>query len=294
MPEEVNPTAAQGLPKGPVISNDPRTTVLPGNSEAVVGTSADMSSLPTERVTLPSRGLLYPKTNPASAGFVLVRPITTSEEEILVTERFAKQGVIIDMLLSRCIVTRGINTLDLLSGDRSLILFYLRAISYGPEYTFMARLKDGSQQEVVTNVSKLKIKELPDGFAEPFIAQVNGITYELRLSRGSDEQAMTRERLAQKRKDPKAADGSLTSALIRQVVSVNGETDEEKIATHVRRLIAKDSQALRSAIAKASPGPQLIQSVVNNETGETEEVAIQMTESFFRANDEPAGAVGDS
>jgi hypothetical protein len=74
---------------------------------------------------------------------------------------------------------------------------------------------------------------------------------------------------------------------------VNGETDEEKIAVHVRRMIVRDSQALRSAIAKNSPGPRLVQSVVNNETGETEEVAIQITESFFRADDESTGAMDD-
>jgi hypothetical protein len=274
MPTENDPKAAAPAPKKVVITNDP--------SNLNLGTSGQVDEFTGERLELPSRGLLYAQNNPASQGWIMVRPITTKEEEILITERFHKQGVAIDMILSRCIMTKGINTLDLLSGDRLHILFYLRAISYGPEYTFRTRMRDGSEQEIKTDVSKLTIETLPDGFTEPWIVQLDGTTYELRLSRGKDEQEAIVERLRNKKRSPNAPDSSPTDALKRQIVSVNGVQDRDEVAKHVGRMVAKQAHHLRAELGKISPGPKLKIDVMNQETGESEEVVVAITESFFR------------
>lgn len=270
MPTEADPTKI--TQKRVISNNDP--TVAAGNT-------GQQEEFTGERVELPSRGLLYPKTSPASQGWVMVRPMTTKEEEILVTERFHKQGVLIDMLLSRCIVTKGINTLDLLSGDRLHLLFYLRAISYGPEYSFRTRLRDGNEHEVKTDVSKLKIKTLPDGFVEPWTFQYDGVTYELRLSRGKDEQEAAQTRMRNKKRDPNGSDSTPTDTLIRSIVSINGDTDRDAIAKHVTRMIAKTAHAVRAEINRIAPGPN-VQVEVTNAEGELEEVAVQVTETFFR------------
>lgn len=275
MPTENDPTAAAPAPKKLVVTNDP------GMANAIPGTSDQQSEFTGERLDLPSRGLLYGKDNPASAGWILVRPMTTREEEILVTERFHKQGVVIDMLLSRCIVTKGINTLDLLSGDRLHILFYLRAISYGPEYSFRTKMRDGTEQEIKTDVSKLQVQTLPDGFAEPWMFQHDGVSYELRLSRGKDEQENAAERMRAKKKNPNSADGSSTQALTRSIFSINGDGDREMIAKTVNRMVAKVAHALRGEIARVAPGPKVKIDAVNAD-GDTEEVIVAITESFFR------------
>jgi hypothetical protein len=275
MPTENDPTKLAAAPKKPqVITNDP--------SLVLAGTTGQDSDFTGERVELPSGGLLYDAKSPARAGFVLVRPMTTKEEEILVTERFHKQGIAIDMLLSRCIMTRGINTMDLLSGDRLHLLFYLRAVSYGPEYSFRARMRDGSEQEIKTNVGQLSINKLPENFQEPWPFQYEGVTYELRLSRGKDEQEAVVERLNEKKKNPKAPDSSPTSALRRQIVSVNGESDPAVVRKAVDRMIAKVAHAIRAELMAKNPGPKVRIDVENAETGEMEEVNVAITESFFR------------
>ena len=276
MPTETDPKAAPAQPKKVVISNDPSLVGMQ------LGTTGQQEEFTGERLDLPSRGLLYPQGHPAAQGWIMVRPITTKEEEILVTERFWKQGVTIDMILSRCIMTKGINTLDLLSGDRLHILFYLRAISYGPEYSFRTKMRDGSEQEIKTDVSKLTIVALPEGFVEPWSFQFEGVTYELRLSRGKDEQESIIERTRNKKKNPNGADSSPTDALKRQIVSINGETDREVINQKVGRMVARIAHALRNEIVRVAPGPHLKIDVQNQETGETEEVAVSITESFFR------------
>lgn len=294
MPTE-NEKPAQIPPprRGGVITNDPALVEmnLPGTGKPQAGTTGEAAEFTGERVDLPSRGLVYDKSNPASQGWVLVRPITTKEEEILITERFHKQGIAIDMILSRCIMTRGINTLDLISGDRLHLLFYLRAISYGPEYTFKTRMRGGDngshEQEITTDVSKLTIDTLPEGFVEPYSIQVGGVTYEIRLSRGKDEQEGVMQRLREKKKNPNAPDSSPTAALKRQIVSVNGDTSPEVISKHINMMIAKNAHALRNEIVKINPGPKLRITVMNDETQEEEEVTVQITESFFRPSTEP-------
>jgi hypothetical protein len=275
MPTENDPSKAPIAPKK-VISND---AVF---AQASIGTTGQDTEFTGERVDLPSGGSLYDAKSPARAGYVLVRPMTTKEEEILVTERFHKQGIAIDMLLSRCIMTKGINTMDLLSGDRLHLLFYLRAISYGPEYSFRARMRDGTEQEIKTDVSKLTINKLPEGFQEPWPFQYDGVTYELRFSRGKDEQDAVIERMNEKKKNPKAPDSSPTSALRRQIVSINGDSNPDTVRKAVDRMIAKTAHAIRAELMDKNPGPKVRIEVENAETGSMEDVNIAITESFFR------------
>ena len=279
MPTDTSEPAPRPVPKKIVIGNAP-DLVAPSEG------SAESTDYVAERVDLPSAPAgkaIYPNS-PAQLGFVKVRAITTQEEEILATERFWRQGTAIDMVLSRCIVTKGVNTMDLLSGDRTHLLMFLRSISFGPEYSFDATLKGGHVQTIKTDVSKLQIRSLPADFVEPYTVQVNGVTYECRLSRGADEMALIQARMQALRKDPKgAAEPSPTLSLRRAIVSVNGNTDADAIAKHVKFLVSGRAQELRRKIAEVSPGPMLNLEVVNEATGSAEEVNFQMTEGFFRS-----------
>lgn len=242
--------------------------------------------IPGEAVHIPSEGRLYAENHPARGGIIHVRGMTTKEEEILVTERLQRQGIAIDMVLSNCITTPGINTLDLLSGDRTHLLYYLRAISYGPIYKFMARMRDGYMQEVKANVAELNIKTLEHGFTEPFPVQVNGVTYELRLSRGHDEQKVVRARIAnQTNNKGQATEIGGTESLINLIVSVNGDEDKKKIRQHVESMPVRAVSKLRRALVDATPGPILTKTVYHEQTGHPEEVTIQVSESFFRSDD---------
>jgi hypothetical protein len=277
MPDEKNPAAAK-----------PRPVVITNQIEPQAGNTAAAGDFAPERVDLPSAPAgkaLYP-ASPAAFGFVNVRPITTVEEEILATPRFWAQGVAIDMVLSKCILTKGINTLDLVSGDRSHILFYLRTISYGPKYTFRVVMKDGVEQEVETDVSKLKVRQASPELVEPFTFQVGGVTYQGRLSRGHDEAAIIQSRLRVQRDNPKGgAEPAPRETLKRLLVSVNGSTDAGDIERHINGLIAGNAQKVRRELAKGAPGLDMEVDVTNDRTGELEKVQVSITESFFRSDD---------
>ena len=66
---------------------------------------------PTEVVDLPSKGLLYPKTNPLSSGKVEMKYMTAKEEDILSNQNYIRQGVVFDKLL-RSLIVLLINSLD--------------------------------------------------------------------------------------------------------------------------------------------------------------------------------------
>ena len=82
--------------------------------------------LPTEKVSLPSKGLLYPKESPLSSGEIEMKYMTAKEEDILTNSNFIKNGTVIDKLLQSMIVT-PINYDELLVGDKNAILFLLVA-----------------------------------------------------------------------------------------------------------------------------------------------------------------------
>ena len=60
---------------------------------------------PTEDVTLPSKGLLYPEGHPLRSGVIKMKYMTAKEEDILTNQNFIKNGTVINKLLQSLIVT---------------------------------------------------------------------------------------------------------------------------------------------------------------------------------------------
>jgi len=83
--------------------------------------------IPTETISLPSKGLLYPETSPLSKGQIEMKYMTAKEEDILTNTNFIRQGTVIDKLLQALIVT-PIEYGDLLVGDKNAILVAARVL----------------------------------------------------------------------------------------------------------------------------------------------------------------------
>ena len=64
---------------------------------------------PTEEVTLPSKGLLYPEGHPLKSGKITMKYMTAKEEDILTNQNFIKNGTVIDKLLKSLVVDKFIN-----------------------------------------------------------------------------------------------------------------------------------------------------------------------------------------
>ena len=126
--------------------------------------------LPTEIVSLPSKGLLYPEDNPLSSGKVEMKYMTAKEEDILTNQSYIQNGTVIDKLLQSLIVS-DINYNDLLIGDKNALLIASRILGYGSEYKFTYE-----GQEETIDLTTIKEKELDESLYQKGL---NRFTFEL-------------------------------------------------------------------------------------------------------------------
>ena len=241
--------------------------------------------LPTEIVSLPSKGLLYSKESPLAKGEIEMKYMTAREEDILTNANFIKQGTVIDKLLQALIVTK-INYDDLLIGDKNAILVAARVLGYGQDYSFKYTNKQGQEVEATVDLSTLKEKELDDtlyksgvnSFSFTLPKSKNTVTFKL-LTHG-DEKKIDAEVKGLKKVNPSAAT-DVTTRLKYIITSVNGDSELKSIRDFVDNfLLAPDARALREYYAKVQPDIEL-KYYPEDEEYIGEGVTIPITLNFF-------------
>jgi len=126
--------------------------------------------IPTEIVTLPSKGLLYSKESPLSKGEIEMRYMTAAHEDILTNANYIRQGTVIDKLLKALIVT-DIDYNELLVGDKNALLIAARILGYGKDYTI-----NHNGKEVTVDLTQLSEKIVDESL---FKAGINEFTFTL-------------------------------------------------------------------------------------------------------------------
>ena len=86
---------------------------------------------PTEVLSLPSQGLLYPEDSPLRSGTIDVKYMTAKEEDILTSVNLINQGKVIDKLLESVIADPKIKLDDMLVGDKNALMVGNRILGYG-------------------------------------------------------------------------------------------------------------------------------------------------------------------
>lgn len=213
--------------------------------------------MPTEVVELPSKGLLYPESNPLSSGKIEMKYMTAKEEDILTNQSYIQNGTVLDKLLQSLIVSK-IDYNDLVLGDKNAIFVASRILGYGSEYEF-----NFGGKSYTVDLTTLKNKELDETlvqkgkniFKYTLPASNVDITYKI-LTHG-DENKITKE-LEGYKKINKDVVPELTTRLKFMIQSVSGETDPKVIRDFVdNHLLARDSRALRDHIKKTQPDVDL-------------------------------------
>ena len=209
--------------------------------------------IPTETVTLPSKGLLYPKESPLAKGEIEMKYMTAKEEDILTNANYLRNGTVIDKLLQSMIVT-DINYGDLLVGDKNAILVAARVLGYGKDYNITYNGKDYN-----IDLSQLKDKEVSfdlfkggiNDFPFTLPTTQNQITFKL-LTHG-DEQKIEAEIKGLQKINPNSS-SELTTRLKYMITSINGDRDQKSIRDFIdNAFLAPDARALRQHIAQITP-----------------------------------------
>jgi hypothetical protein len=232
---------------------------------------------PTEKVELPSKGLVYPPENPLAKGFVEMKYMTAKEEDILLNSNFIKSGTAIDKLLKAMIVT-PINYDDLITGDKNAIMVASRILGYGSEYTFMY-----NDEEHTVDLSQLDSKPLDESKFTPGVNEFDyifpfsktNITFKLLQHR--DENNIQRE-LEGLKKINKDNSPELSTRMKFMITSVDGSKDTKVIREFVdKHLLARDAKSLRTYIKDFQPDVDL----TFFPSGESDRVSIPIGLRFF-------------
>ena len=236
---------------------------------------------PTEEVTLPSKGLLYPEESPLSKGVIEIKYMTAKEEDILTNQNYIQKGTVIDKLLKSLIVT-SIDYNDLLTGDKNAILIAARILGYGANYEFKYNDKDAS-----VDLSELEDKELDESlitegknefdFTLPFSKK--SITFKL-LTQADDTKIQNE--LKGLKKINKNANPENTTRLKHTILSVDGDSTPKTIREFVdNQLLARDARELRKYITYVSPDVDLNVDLTFNDGETIKDVSLPIGVNFF-------------
>lgn len=245
---------------------------------------------PTEIISLPSKGLVYPESNPLSKGEVTIKLMTAKEEDILTSVSLIRKGIQLDKLLESIVVEPGVNINDLLIGDKNAILVTSRILAFGPEYEVkITDPFDGEETQVAIDLSKIKIKEIDESKLNrqneyEFVLPQSNVKLKFKLLTHADELAINKDIEASQKALKQG--NEITARYRRMIVEVDGNRDVGYISNFVaNRLLAKDSKDLRKYIASLSPDLDLTFDYTSPVTGETEALKIPFGIGFFYPTD---------
>ena len=240
------------------------------------------SMFPTEEVTLPSKGLIYPQDNPLAKGTLEMKYMTAKEEDILTNESYIKNGTVIDKLLQSLIVT-PINYNDLVVGDKNAIMIAARVLGYGKDYTFTL-----GDEEFTVDLTEVDDKELKEEhlfekgknefeFTLPTINK--SITFKI-LTHADEKKIDTEVKGLKKINKNNSAEYS--TRLKHMILSVEGDYERKTVRQFVdTNLLARDARALREYVKEIQPDVNLTFDL-ENETGSVKgDVKIPIGITFF-------------
>ena len=220
----------------------------------------EQQQFPTEEVTLPSKGLLYPEESPLRSGKISLKYMTAREEDILTNVNLIKNGTVLDKLLKSLIVTPNVNYDDLLVGDKNAILIAARVLGYGPEYDIQLKHPEtGIESKATIDLTTIEDKILDKSIIEKenrnefsftLPASKKSVTFKL-LTHG-DEVKIEQELKGLVKINRIGFEG--TTKLKHTILSVDGNYDKKVVREFVDgNFLARDSRALRKHSKNISP-----------------------------------------
>ena len=254
---------------------EPSDTYTPPASEVFDGTAKDAVGDLMSNVTissewrpleLPSRGKSYVESD----GFVQIKPFTFAEERRLRSIKHANQSAkVIKSLFQTCV--QGLDYEGMTLEDKNYILFKLREISYGDEYSVRADcpLCD-SKNNLTINISQVPVQYAADGYKEPISITLPDSKQTLVYvsPRCNDEKFLADMEL-------------LTDNLWRFIISIGKYKDERIKREFLKATTVKDVVYFREQLLGDRYGMKTEMSYECAGCGEVSDTQIPFNEHFF-------------
>jgi hypothetical protein len=234
-------------------------------------------NLPHDVVPLPSQGLFYKnKKKTLKVGY-----LTAQDENILLSSNNNQN--LVTTLLKNKIYEPDFNVNEMLDGDAEAILIFLRNTAFGSDYNF--KLKDpktGKDFETTVLLDELNI-------IQPNIKPNNEGLFEMNLPKTGSNILCRLLNIGDTNELSKLQDSYpegvtvpiVTRRLEKHIVSIDGDTSREKIATFVNTLPIMDSKFIRTTMIDCEPRLDLNRTVTAP-SGEKVNVRITFGAEFFR------------
>jgi len=245
--------------------------------------------VPIESIPLPTRGAIYnPNSTLFNTELLQIKAMTAREEDILASPAFHKEGTALSHLIRSCLVDKGIDPDDLITGDRVALMVGIRVTGYGTEYSASTSCKSCNQNnDFMVDLSALPIKRLS---VKPTAPGKNEFEFNLPITKkkvifkyitaSEDRERSTAIKNKAKLLGTKI-ENNVTSFIENSIVSVDGITDRMKIKHFVLNMPAFDSRKLRKYISDNEPGMDLSCSFECSSCGTHNETALPITAEFF-------------
>jgi hypothetical protein len=220
---------------------------------------------PTEVLSLPSKGLLYPEDSPLRSGTIDVKYMTAKEEDILTSANLIEKGVVIERLLESVIADPKVKLNDLVVGDKNALMVGTRILGYGKDYDVMIiDPKSGERMETKIDLSTLGHLEIDDKVFE----NGNDFEYELpnskrkvgfKLLTHKDEIEINKILDSLKKAEKLTGiSNQLTTRLKYQITSIDGKKEQSDIDKFVdNEFLALDARAYRAYVQSITPDMDL-------------------------------------
>ena len=242
---------------------------------------------PTEVLSLPSQGLLYPEDSPLRSGTIDVKYMTAKEEDILTSANLIERGVVIERLLESVIADPKVKLDDLTVGDKNALMVGTRILGYGKDYdVVIIDPKSGERVETTIDLTTLGHKEMNESLFE----NGNNFEYELpnskrkvgfKLLTHKDEIDInkTLESL-KKAEELTGVSSELTTRLKYQITSIDDKTQKSDIDKFVdNEFLAMDAREFRQYVNDISPDMDLTFDYTSG--GEKFKVDVPLGIDFF-------------
>ena len=222
------------------------------------------TNFPTEIISLPSKGLLYPEGHPLASGTIEMKYMTAREEDILTSQNLIKQGVVIDKLMQSMIIS-PINYNDIIVGDKNAMMVACRILGYGKDYDVTVNCPScDTDTKLTIDLTKLEPKNVtvdnnistmiaPNQFEVTLPSTKRKIVFQL-LTHGAEKLIEKELAVNKKSYNKDSVDNELTTRLKHLIISVDNNTEQSYINNFVDvELFAMDSRVLRGQIKDVAP-----------------------------------------
>ena len=181
-------------------------------------------------IPLPSKGEGYrDKIAKMSVAY-----LTAYDENMIVSPNLYRDNLILDYILQEKLLSKQIDPMDLLEGDRDAIILFLRASGYGNEYPITATDDiTGREFDAIVDLSKLKYKEFnlkgdSNGWF-PFTLPQSGVEVKFRFPTHRDKLMLEKMQEAEENLTRKTTIQNYVNTLDLYIENDNNATNEEKI-----------------------------------------------------------------